>query len=117
MEVEQAESALHNFERLRRIILQLITSLEGRDGGPGQDIQRVYMYLYRAVIEAQLSGDKQEMSDVVRVLEVERETWQELAQRFVTESAERNSRQSERTDPAAVIGSAHSIGSSLCLEG
>ena len=115
-EEAQAEPAFQGLHRLRKVILQLLTSLEDHDGGLGHTFQRVYLLLYRTVIEAQLSGNAQKTRDIVRVLEVERETWQELTERFVTESAERESAQPERSDPAATRRPATPTRSSLCLQ-
>ena len=116
MDRAHSESALHGVEHLRKIILQLLTSLDGHDSPLGHDMQRVYMHLYRAVVDAQLSGNTHEMFDVIRVLEFERDTWQQLEQRWVRESAQRNSRLTDDTNAAPAIGSAHSIGLALCLE-
>ncbi len=115
-EEAQAEPAFQGLHRLRKVILQLLTSLEDHDGGLGHTFQRVYLLLYRTVTEAQLSGNTQKTRDIVRILEVERKTWQELTERFVTESAKRGSAQPECADPAATRRLATPTGSSLCLQ-
>ena len=72
-EEAQAEPAFQGLHRLRKVILQLLTSLEDHDGGLGHTFQRVYLLLYRTVTEAQLSGNTQKTRDIVRILEVEQD--------------------------------------------
>lgn len=79
------DPAFRPLSSLRKIILELFTSVETDDCQLVANIQSLYLYLFRTVTEAQLAGDAQKIRDVVRILEIERETWRVLTQRFVSE--------------------------------
>lgn len=102
------ESVFRALSSLRKIILQLLTCVEGEDCGLGRNIQSIYMYLFSTVTKAQLSGDARKISEVVKVLEVERETWKILTQRFVAEVVARQPTHSQpagaSSTPAAALG-------------
>ncbi len=69
--------------QLRKILTQLLTSLDQGEDEIGSNLQRVYIYLLQAVTLAQLSGDSDKLRDVIEILKVEQQTWQALSQRYV----------------------------------
>ncbi len=93
------EKESHRLTLLRRIITQLLTSLgEGNNESVG-NLRNVYLYLFQTVTEAQLSGDAGKIRDVVRVLEVEQETWRVLAERHPSQGVDDPSPQSSSDQP------------------
>ena len=80
-------SVFESLAHLRKIIRELRNSLEPEDVSYGREMQRVFMFLLRAVTEAQLRLDAGKINEVVRILEVERETWCLLTQRFLEQTA------------------------------
>ncbi|MEO2045110.1 MAG: flagellar export chaperone FliS [Pirellulales bacterium] len=68
--------------QLRQVLIQLLTSLNEGEDEPKCNLQRVYLYLFQTVTQAQLSGNIEKIRDVVKVLEVENNTWRVLADRY-----------------------------------
>jgi flagellar biosynthetic protein FliS len=72
---------------LKKIILQLLMSLDRQDNALAGKIKGVYMYLFCTVVEAELTADIQKLCEVERILQIERETWQILTDRYLAEAA------------------------------
>jgi flagellar biosynthetic protein FliS len=77
----------HRLHSLKRILLELLASLDHEDQALLGKIKRVYLYLLSTVVEAERTGDAQCLADVEKVLHVERETWQILTDRYLAEMA------------------------------
>lgn len=87
--------------QLRQAIGQLLGSLGHSDDGAGAKLRRVYSYLYRTVAEAQLTNDADKLRDVLRVLEVERNTWRQLSERHDLEQPDEVLRLTPASSPPA----------------
>ena len=70
---EQAGAAL---VRSQEIIGELLASVAGAEEPTARKAASVYLYLFRTLTEAQLEHNPEKLDDVLRVLEVERDTWQ-----------------------------------------
>ncbi len=77
----------HVLRSLKRIILQLLTSVDYGEHTLAEKIKSVYRYLFSRVVEAELTGDTQKLCEVEKVLHVERDTWQILTDRYLAEVA------------------------------
>jgi flagellar biosynthetic protein FliS len=75
---------------LKRILLQLLMSMEHENHAVARQIKSVYRFLLSTVVDAELTGDTQRICDVEKVLQVERETWQMLTNRYLAEVAGQN---------------------------
>jgi flagellar biosynthetic protein FliS len=77
----------HALRLLRRILLQLLCSLDQDHEELAGKLKSVYRYLLCTVEEVQLTRDTQKLGDVERVLKIERETWQIITDRYLAEMA------------------------------
>ena len=77
----------HVLRSLKRIILQLLASVDHQGHPLAEKVKSIYMYLFSTVVEAELTGDTQKLCEVEKVLQFERETWQILTDRYLAEVA------------------------------
>ena len=68
--------------RCRDVVAELIGSIQPDATAVAKQVLGVYLFLYSALTEARVSLDCGRLADVVRVLDEERVTWQEVCQRF-----------------------------------
>ena len=63
--------------------------LGGVDVQSGNDLVRrvasVYLFVYRSLVLANLERSREKLADVLRVLEIERQTWADVCQQLGTE--------------------------------
>lgn len=69
--------------RAQKIVLELSTSLRP-EASPGlcQKLEALYTYIYKRLVEANVSHDVSVVDEVVELLEYERQTWQMLMDRL-----------------------------------
>jgi len=79
---EQHEEAFDATLRCRRIVTELLTSVDPDYSSLTKQIVALYVYLFQMLTEAQLKRSPQKFHDVVKVLEIERETWRQLCERM-----------------------------------
>jgi flagellar biosynthetic protein FliS len=84
---EPPHEIAHRLHSLKRILLELLASIDHEDRALAERIKSVYLYLLCTVVEAERTGDAQCLADVEKVLHVERETWQILTDRYLAEAA------------------------------
>ncbi len=75
---ESHEQALEALIRCRGILSELIAGIRPDASPLAQKVLGLYIFLYTALTEAQLSHDRQKLAHVRRVLQSERETWQQV---------------------------------------
>lgn len=70
------------------IVGQLMAGLN-QDVAPElvDQIRGVYMFIFRALITAHMERNEQKLTDAIRILEIERETWQQVCARVNAERA------------------------------
>jgi flagellar secretion chaperone FliS len=66
----------------RDIITELIAGIDPEQTPIAKQILSVYMFLYSTLVEAQFGRDANRLSELIRVLEVERQTWRELCEKM-----------------------------------
>lgn len=82
------EEACEALIRAQGIITQILTGLNHEAGAElTRKVASIYMFVFRALNEAQLSGDDAKLDECVRVLEVERETWRLLCEKLEEEES------------------------------
>jgi len=64
--------------RCRNILLELLSSLNTNDSEIAQQSADLYLFLIQSVTQAEIDNDPTGIHDVIRVLEIERRTWQEV---------------------------------------
>ncbi|GAB6164202.1 hypothetical protein JCM19992_02020 [Thermostilla marina] len=69
--------------RSQQIIAEILAGLNPNTGGDlPKKVAALYIWMYRTLIEAGASRDQDKLREVVRVLEIERETWRQLCEQL-----------------------------------
>ncbi len=104
----QTEQACEALIHAESIVTELLARLN-QEGDPemAKRIASVYLFVFRSLVDANLKHDETKLKDAIRVLETERETWQEVCRRFgssdASQAAGRVSLSEERIATAAPI--------------
>lgn len=79
----QDEQAGEAVIRCQEIVSELLCGLRPEQNPElTQQIAAIYMFLFRRLCDAHVGHDSQAIDDVVRVLEVERETWRQVCEQL-----------------------------------
>jgi flagellin-specific chaperone FliS len=103
------EETCRDLHGLQKILLHLLASIEHEDQALVGRIKSVYGYLYRTVAEARLAGDPEPLSHVVEVLQIERETWRTLTERYLSEVVASQQMQSTANSVSHVAAGFHCL--------
>lgn len=77
------EAAGEALTRAQGIVTELIAGVRpDHDRELARKAASVYLYLFRTLVEAHLRHDADKVRDALRVLEIERGTWQEVCRRL-----------------------------------
>lgn len=79
---EKLDQGLESLIRCRDIIAELIAGIRPDASPLAQKVLGLYVFLFKALTEAQLSRDRQKLAHVRRVLEAERDTWQQVCRQL-----------------------------------
>ena len=86
----RVEEGLTSIIRCRSIAAELIEGVRD-DGSPlARQVIGIYAFAFKALTEAQLQRDRTRLEDVIRVLQEERQTWQQVCYEL-PEAPDRNS--------------------------
>ncbi len=82
---DDAEAASESLIRAQQIVTEIVGGIQG-DKHPdlARKVAAVYLFIYRALVDAHLNRDETKLAEALRVLEFERETWQQLCQELGT---------------------------------
>ena len=75
---DRRDEALDILIRCRSIITELISGIRAGSSQLADKVLGIYLFIFQELTRAQLSRDASRMDGVIRVLEEERTTWQEL---------------------------------------
>lgn len=78
----QPEQALEALIRCRDIISELIAGIRQGESPLAQRVLGLYLFLFQALTESQLSRDPSKLAIVRRILTAERDTWQQVCQQL-----------------------------------
>jgi flagellar protein FliS len=79
---DRPEAATEALVRCRDIVAELLSGIH-EDGSPlVQQTLGIYAFLYSSLTELQQTRDPHQLAGIVRVLEEEQETWEEVCQRL-----------------------------------
>jgi len=93
------EAAFKALIRCQEIVTQLIAGLaENLDSPLVRQISSVYAFIYRTVVSAAFHHDANKLAEALRVLEIERDTWQQACERLGTKRAETSATSNRRID-------------------
>lgn len=89
LHVKDYESAYNKLTRAQHIVLEMISGLNHEVNAElCQRVASIYNFLYRKLVDACVNRDTQAIDDALRVLRVERETWQILVDKVAQARAE-----------------------------
>ena len=75
---DSSGDALEPLIRCRSIVAELIAGIRAGSSPLADKVLGIYLFLFQELTEAQLRNDAARVSGVIRVLEVERITWQQV---------------------------------------
>ena len=72
--------AAHNYlVRSREIVAELLATLKPEKAGEvGQNLQRLYVYVFNRLVEANLTKDKAKVDECIRLMSTLREGWAQI---------------------------------------
>jgi len=68
--------------RCRRIITEILANIRSDTGGPADRTSSLYTYLFQTLTMISLNRAAAELDDVIKVLEIEEDTWRELCEKL-----------------------------------
>jgi flagellar secretion chaperone FliS len=81
------EAARRAIEQMQAIVMQLLNGLAADNSQPlVRRVAAVYAFLVRELAKAHLQRDQESLDGVIRVLQIERETWWQVCQQMGTSS-------------------------------
>lgn len=83
LEERDFETAHFSFNRSRQCVNELVVGLDGEQGAEMVDrLRQLFIFVHRNLTQADLLHNPQLARDAIRVLELHRETWQELVEQL-----------------------------------
>jgi len=76
------EKAWADLGQCRDIVTELISGTDPDQTEVATQILGVYMFIYSSLVEAQFGRDSNRLSDILRILEEERQTWREVCEKM-----------------------------------
>jgi flagellar protein FliS len=78
--------AFEALQKCQQVIIEMLSGLKIEvEPDLVKKVAAVYLFIFRSVVSAQLDHDEKQLSEAVSVLEVERETWQQLCEKLGTQ--------------------------------
>jgi flagellar protein FliS len=75
-EQQDEPAACESLIRCRKIVTELLKNVRPEMSRAAKRAASVYLYLFQTLTDVQLHRQREKMSDVIRVLEMDRETWE-----------------------------------------
>jgi len=89
--------------RCRRILTELLSSVDQGHSPLTKQVVALYVYLFQTLTEAQLKRNPDRYSDVIKVLEIERDTWRQLCERMPLAPVDNSGPKEIRSTAPAII--------------
>ncbi len=87
-QADRAEAATECLIRAQEIVGEMLASLKPeQDKNLVSKVAGVYMFVFRSLIDAQLSRNAKALEDALRVLQIEEETWQQVCRQLAGQRA------------------------------
>ena len=74
--------AVSELIQCRNVITELLQGIQADDSELTKRVTGIYVFLFKALTEAQLHRDVKRLSEVIEVLEVEQETWRQVCEKL-----------------------------------
>jgi flagellar protein FliS len=81
-EEERNEEAFESLLRCRGIITELIAAIRPDGSEVARRVMALYVFLFQQLTESQINRDRDKVAEVVRILEMERETWRQVCEQM-----------------------------------
>ena len=78
-------AAASSLLRVMEIVGELLAGIRANKSELNSRLAELYWYLFRRVTEAKIYSDAQALAEAIRLLEFERETWQQLCDKLGAE--------------------------------
>jgi len=79
---DQLEDGVQSVIRCRGVLSELLMSIKEEHSPLTKRVSAIYLFLFKTVTEAQLHRDLKKLEDVIRILDIERKTWQMLCEKM-----------------------------------
>jgi flagellar protein FliS len=76
------EAAAEALVRCRKILSNIQAEIKPERGEAAQRTSSLYLYLFQTLTFAQMNHSTQDLKDIIKVLEIERETWSRLCEQM-----------------------------------
>ena len=81
-ENEETEEGIQTVIRCRGILSELLMSIREEHSPLTKRVSAIYYFLFKTSTEAQLHRSLSKLDDVIRILEIERKTWEMLCEQM-----------------------------------
>ena len=95
-DANDAEALTSALDRCEGILVELLASVRPDASETAKDVGRIYTYLFGTLAQVRLRRDPSGLGDVLRVLEIDRETWRRVCTRDAEAQIAPNIAASER---------------------
>ena len=86
----QFDAGFESLLRAQEIVAEILSGIKTDSDFPiARRVAALYTFVYRCLVEAGLKREEKPLEDALRVLAIQRETWQELCQRLAAASETR----------------------------
>lgn len=114
------DKALASIVRSRNIISQLLSPISADESELTKQVTSLYLFVFQHLTEAQLRRDSTLVEEVIRVLEVERDTWQTLCDAIPhspsANADDANCEPRQSTSPPIAYPDTDTLGSSVSFD-
>ena len=76
------EQASQSLDRARQIVAQILSAIQVEVDDVARQVMGLYVWLFRTLAEAQLLRDSERLAEVIQILRMERETWQQVCEQM-----------------------------------
>lgn len=84
---DKDEEACEALIRAQRIVTELLSGLnKDVDADLAGKVASIYLYIFRTLLAAHNERDEEKLDDVVRILNIERETWRQVCEKLGAEN-------------------------------
>ncbi len=84
---DKDEEACEALIRAQRIVTELLSGLnKDVDADLAAKVASIYLYIFRTLLAAHNERDEEKLDDVVRILNIERETWRQVCEELGSEN-------------------------------
>lgn len=87
--------------RSQEIVCELLAARASAGTPLGRKASAVYVFIHRSLVEAHMQRQVAKVDDAVRILEIERETWQEVCRRLSDQGAAAGAAAAPTASPVA----------------